>query len=124
MAKKAASGTRPGTATTRQPVLRRQDGIQPADVRHAGMRQPEQIDAVEKWRHHPRAQQLRLPREQQVPDRMVLGGEVLPALGDDDSPATGGATSSLVIASCNIWGSFPGNKKPAGRLPSGSRLVV
>ena len=57
--------------------------VQPVDVGNAGMRQAQQVDAVEERRDHPRPEQLDLPREQQVPDRMVLGRERVPVLRDD-----------------------------------------
>ena len=42
------------------------------DVGNARMRQPQQVDAVEEGGDDARAEKLDLPREQQVPDRMVL----------------------------------------------------
>src|SRR5207237_489510 len=53
-----------------------------ANLRNSGMRQPEQVDAVQELRHHSGAEQLDLPREQQVPDGMVLARERSPALRD------------------------------------------
>src|SRR5829696_3899777 len=82
MAKKMSSGTSPGTATVRQPV-RGEDRIEPFHVRNAGMRQAQQVDAVQKGRNHARTEQFDLAREQKIPDRMVLGRERIPALRDD-----------------------------------------
>ena len=83
MAKKMSSGTSPGTATVRQPVRGSRIALSPSSVGNAGMRQPQQVDAVEEGRHHSRSEQLDLSREQQVPHRMVFGGEGFPALRDD-----------------------------------------
>jgi hypothetical protein len=54
---------------------------------------------------------------------MVLGCKPLPSLRDDIiPPAPGGVVTGDLFL--QHLGSFPGNKKPAGRMPSGSRLVV
>ncbi len=62
---------------------RRQDRVQPLDVGNAGMREPEQVDPVEEGGNDARSQQFDLPREQQVPDRMIFVGERFPVLRDD-----------------------------------------
>ena len=83
MAKKMSSGHEPRHRDRAPAGSRLQDGVQALDVGNAGVRQLQQVDPVEEGRHDARAEQLDLPREQQVPHRMVLGGEGFPALRDD-----------------------------------------
>ena len=83
IAKKISSGTSPGTATIAPARSRLQDRVQPLDVGNARMRQPEQVDPIEKGRDHARTEQVHLPREQEVPDRMIVSVNDFPALRDD-----------------------------------------
>ena len=66
-------GHQPGHRDCSPAGPRLEDRIQALDVRNAGMREAQQVYAVEKGRDHPRAEQFDLAREQKVPDRMVLG---------------------------------------------------
>ncbi len=117
-------GNKPGNRDRAPAGAWAQDRVQPVDVGHAGVRQLEQADPVEERRDHAASEQLDLAREQQVPHRMVVGGERLPILRDDIIlPASG----PVVLAR-----SFPGafrisfwswaTKNPP-RRPGGSRLV-
>ena len=83
IAKKMSSGTSPGTATVRQPVRGVRIAFSPSTSGTPGVRQLQQVDPVEERRDHAAAEQLDLPREQQVPHRMVVVGERFPALRDD-----------------------------------------
>jgi hypothetical protein len=83
------------------------------------MIEAKQIDAVEKLRDDAGAEQVDLPREQQVPDGVVLVGERLPSLRDDivlpmlDGPRLG---LQLHWDFLRLWN----NKKPAERGAGGS----
>ena len=91
IAKKMSSGTSPGTATVRQPVRGSRIAFSPSTSGTPGCDSFRQVDPVEERRDHAASEQLDLPREQQVPHRMVVGGERLPILRDD---ITSQATSS------------------------------
>ncbi len=84
-------------------------------------RGPELRNAFQKRRDDPRAEVRHLPREQRVPDAMLVCGEMLPFLRHEivapvRRPALGGRSASgrrnSAETSRNIPRSFAGNKKP------------
>src|SRR5207237_7832455 len=99
------------------------NGIEARNVGNARVRQAQKVDPVEEWRHDAGPEKFDLPREQEVPDLVVLVGEILPALGDDIVlpllerlvPGDGLLKHSRVP--------FRGNKKPAELGAGGSEAV-
>src|SRR4249919_182002 len=112
MAKKASSGTRPGTETQRQPV------IEPVEIGNAGPVEPKLRNAVQERGNNPRAKVRYLPREQRVPHAMLLGGEMRPVLRNEiGAPilpelARGGWHSSQFVNISKHSSVLCGNKKP------------
>ena len=54
--------------------------VQPGKIRHAGPRQVEPLQSIEKLRRHPTGQQPGLPIEQMIPHTVINGGEMFPIL--------------------------------------------
>ena len=63
--------------------------VQLAELGHAGMAEAQDLEALLERVHGAAGERLLLAREQQVPDRMLLGAERLPILGH--GPVGGGA---------------------------------
>ncbi len=98
---------------------RLQDRVQAFDVGNAGVRQLQEVDAVKESADHAGAEQVDLPREQQVPNRVVLVGETIPALRNHIILPSARRLFSGDCFLQHLRSFSMGNKKPAERGAGG-----